>query len=158
MTDTRGRLNINPGEYYFGSEYAMLYTLLGSCVAVTCWHPKFFLGGLCHYVVPGVPEDKLPLPKNEMGRYGESALAALASAMHFYGPVHRFHVSIFGGSDTLHQFRIGERNIQVAKHWLRQLHIKPQAIDVGGHYSRSLMFNTRSGEIEIKRQSMDLGA
>ena len=41
MTE-HGRLNINPGEYYFGSEYAMLYTLLGSCVAVTCWHPKFF--------------------------------------------------------------------------------------------------------------------
>ena len=39
---TRGdaRLNIHPGEWYFGNEYESLYTVLGSCVALSLWHPK----------------------------------------------------------------------------------------------------------------------
>lgn len=157
MAESRSppRLNINPGEYYFGSEYPLIYTLLGSCIAVTCWHPKFLLGGMCHYVVPNIPEEKLPLPRDEVGRYGDSALAALTTAMRFYGSIHRFHIGVFGGSDTLQQFRVGERNIHLAQAWIAQLQIKPKMCDLGGQCSRSLLFNSLTGEIKVTRHSMD---
>lgn len=49
------RNNIHPGEYYFGSEFDSLYTVLGSCVSLSVWHHRLKMGGLCHYVLPVLP-------------------------------------------------------------------------------------------------------
>ncbi|MBD3609698.1 MAG: chemotaxis protein CheD [Gammaproteobacteria bacterium] len=54
-----GFLTLNQGDIYFGSDQAGVDTLLGSCVAVTLWHPYKKLGGMSHIVLPGKgPEDK----------------------------------------------------------------------------------------------------
>ncbi len=151
------RLNINPGDYYFGGEYPQIFTLLGSCIAVTCWHPRFRIGGVCHYVIPYVPKEKLPLAAGEIGRYGESALTYLHTAMQYYGSVQRFQLGVYGGSDTLLQFSVGQRNIEVVKNWVDNLNIKPRVWDVGGHCSRALLFSLASGLVEIKRLAIDEG-
>ena len=33
------KLFLMPGQWYFGGKASELRTLLGSCVAVTLWHP-----------------------------------------------------------------------------------------------------------------------
>lgn len=43
---------LQPGEFYFGDEKTRIRTLLGSCVAITMWHPKLNIGGMCHYMLP----------------------------------------------------------------------------------------------------------
>ena len=43
---------LNPGEYAFGTELDRIRTILGSCVAVTFWHPGLRLGAMCHYLLP----------------------------------------------------------------------------------------------------------
>ena len=39
---------LQPGELWFGDEQTRIRTILGSCVAVTLWHPGRRIGGMCH--------------------------------------------------------------------------------------------------------------
>ena len=41
-----------PGEFRFATSPTRLRTILGSCVAVTLWHPERKIGGMCHYMLP----------------------------------------------------------------------------------------------------------
>ena len=68
---------LQPGEFYFGEEKTRIRTLLGSCVAVTLWHPKLRIGGMCHYMLPRRPRDKAGAAEKLDGRY-----AALGDAFH----------------------------------------------------------------------------
>jgi chemotaxis protein CheD len=43
---------IMPGQWHFGPEQITVKTLLGSCVALTLWHPQRRIGGMCHYLLP----------------------------------------------------------------------------------------------------------
>ena len=47
-----GRHIIEPGGFYFGDNENEIYTLLGSCVAVTLWHPFLNFAGMCHVILP----------------------------------------------------------------------------------------------------------
>ena len=49
---------IRPGEFYFGDGNTRIRTILGSCVAVTLWHPERHIGGMCHYMLPRRPRRK----------------------------------------------------------------------------------------------------
>lgn len=54
MTDPLGLLEVflGPGDLYFGDQFTRIRTLLGSCVAITLWHPRALIGGMCHYMMP----------------------------------------------------------------------------------------------------------
>lgn len=41
-----------PGEVFFGGSPSRVHTVLGSCVAITVWHPAHRVGGMCHYMRP----------------------------------------------------------------------------------------------------------
>ena len=44
---------LRPGEIFFGKgKQIVVRTLLGSCVAITLWHPKKHFGGMCHVTMP----------------------------------------------------------------------------------------------------------
>ena len=45
-------LSLMPGELWSGRGAASVRTLLGSCVALTLWHPRLRVGGMCHYLLP----------------------------------------------------------------------------------------------------------
>src|SRR5690606_5865574 len=46
-------VNLLPGALWFGTGDVRLHTLLGSCVAITLWHPRYRYGGMCHFMLPG---------------------------------------------------------------------------------------------------------
>ncbi|MGI9213007.1 MAG: chemotaxis protein CheD, partial [Methylococcaceae bacterium] len=43
---------LQPGEYYFSDRDTRIRTVLGSCVAITFWHPGILVGGMCHFMLP----------------------------------------------------------------------------------------------------------
>ena len=150
------RLNLHPGEWYFGMEYLSLYTLLGSCVALSVWHPRLKLGGLCHYLLPTAPEQRLQqdLRAGHAGRYAVTVLALLKQRMLAYGAVNEYQIGLFGGSDSDSNFTIGKQNIVYAQQWLAAQHINLKVCDVGGNKSRTLILNVLSGELHVKSYSM----
>ena len=76
-----------PGELFFGERVSDLHTLLGSCVAVTWWHAKRRIGGMCHYLLPcrqrapGQPRD---------GKFGDEAIGIDIQPRHGFFVMRRF--------------------------------------------------------------------
>ncbi|MDO8775427.1 MAG: chemotaxis protein CheD, partial [Burkholderiaceae bacterium] len=62
---------LQPGEVYFGGRDTRIRTLLGSCVAITMWHPGMLAGGMCHYMLPGAPTGRRGALD---GRYADEAM------------------------------------------------------------------------------------
>lgn len=146
------RLSIHPGEWYFGNEYESLYTVLGSCVALSVWHPTLKIGGLCHYLLPVQP-GYLRDPGSE-GRYGKTALELLKRAMLRYAAPSDYQLGLFGGCDalpnSLSNHGIGKQNILFAQRWLQDEKLTLVQEDVGGAVSRSLTLEIFSGALSVK--------
>jgi chemotaxis protein CheD len=160
--------SIHPGEWYFGVEYARLHTVLGSCVALTAWHPALKIGGMCHYLLAIEPNKKNdPASRNELNqqrmvmgdcRYANNALEQMKRSMQAYADMNEFQLGIFGGGDMFAYSTptsIGFDNIAFARQWLMREKLKPIHVDVGGAISRSLMLVIPTGEIQLKQYEMN---
>lgn len=155
--------SIHPGEWYFGDEYERLHTVLGSCVALTAWHPVLKLGGMCHFLLASEPVQSKREGALRQGvtgdcRYAIHALAQMKRAMLAYADVAEYQLGLFGGGDMF-SFRastsIGQDNIAYACQWLRREKLQPTQTDVGGHISRSLMLLIPTGEVHLKHYQMN---
>jgi chemotaxis protein CheD len=159
LTPQNLRLSIHPGEWYFGHEYTSLHTILGSCVALSTWHPALKLGGLCHYLLPAPPEHKKEsslLQDDGAGRYGKTALLLMKQSMECYAPLSEYQLGLFGGCDTIANGDIGQQNALYGQRWLKDLNLNAIQVDVGGNRSRSLVFDIVSGVITLKHYATQI--
>jgi chemotaxis protein CheD len=159
MNAVESELFIHPGDWYFGGEHRKVRTLLGSCVALTVWHPRLQIGGMCHYLLPKPP---LVLDKGTLDpRYGIHALQLLRLAMQQTGHLSEYQLGCFGGSDMFGgriQGRVGEMNIELAVRWLAEHRLALKHQDTGGFVSRSLVLDMKSGQVSLKRAEPDIQA
>ncbi|WP_308389098.1 chemotaxis protein CheD [Acidithiobacillus sp. AMEEHan] len=152
---------LQPGDWYFGGPDLVLRTLLGSCIAVTLWHPQTHMGGMCHFLLPrrfGTSDGRLD------GRYGEEAIAALLHALQQQGRrAGDFHCKIFGGGNMLGRYSNKDsmagddpctdvpcRNIRAASTLVRDAGFDLQGVHVGGEGHRNLSFHLHSGEVQLR--------
>ncbi|RYG17036.1 MAG: chemotaxis protein CheB [Chitinophagaceae bacterium] len=150
-------MTLNPGDWYLGNDCESVATVLGSCVAVTAWHPELKVGGFCHYILPAVPSSQRhldPFHNDNAGRYGKTALILLKKAMLRYAPLKEYKIGLFGGSDSLSNYGIGKQNIFYAQQWLYDEKLTIDKKDVGGLISRTLVLHLDSGVIDIKESPM----
>lgn len=148
------QLMLMPGQMHFGDKAASLRTLLGSCVAITLWHPLRRLGGMCHFLLPTRarrPGDALD------GRYGDEALEAMVLAIQRSGTQpEEYHAHLYGGADTLPEgsglkFNVGERNIEQGWSLIDRHGFQLQGVDVGEDVPRTVTLVLASGEVDMKR-------
>jgi chemotaxis protein CheD len=146
-------ISLLPGELYFGQRH-LLKTLLGSCVAITLWHPQRQFGGMCHYLLPHRtrrPEEKLD------GRYGDEAVTTLVSALERAGTKSSDYIChLYGGADTLSgatqtKFNVGERNIEQAWTLIDRYGFQIDGIDVGDDVPRHVSIDLRTGLVDVRR-------
>jgi chemotaxis protein CheD len=159
--------SIHPGEWYFGVEYERLHTVLGSCVALTAWHPTLKVGGMCHYLLATEPSAKNAVittgkiaRQTQLSdcRYAVNALAEMKKAMLAYAGVAEYQLGVFGGGDMFAYSTptsIGHDNIAYIQQWLKRENLQPVHTDVGGAISRSLMLVVSTGEIQLKHYQMN---
>lgn len=156
MKTLKGDLVIHPGEWYFGADHRCVRTLLGSCIAITAWHPRMLLGGMCHYLLPRPPQ--LPEKPVVDPRYGIYALQLMRQAMERTAPLHEFHLGFYGGSDMFGgriQRGVGEANIILAVQWLAQNRFSVKYQDTGGFVSRTIALDMDTGHISLKKTESD---
>ena len=148
-----------PGELYFGDFRLSASTFLGSCVAISLWHPQRHIGGLCHYVLPKRPG----LKTNTLdGNYGEEAIAIFLDYIRQSGTQpHEYEVGMFGGGvimpveeQSIGQ-NIGARNIAIGRQLLKKHGFVLSHEDVGGHVSRQVSINLVNGEISLHDEAID---
>ena len=143
-----------PGQLYFGSQAASVRTLLGSCVAITLWHPARRVGGMCHFLLPGRPR----AAGNTLdGRYGDEALEMMMAALRRTGLApFEFEAHLYGGADTMPEgagikLNVGERNIEQGWTLIDQHGFALQGVDVGENVPRSVQLTLASGEVWMRR-------
>lgn len=153
-------MTIHPGDWYFGRDFEKLHTILGSCVAITVWHPSLRIGGMCHYLLskPSAAHVQTSRDNKSDFRYASIVLREMKKTMIYYGKMQDYQIGFFGGGDmfpTSNLPSIGSENIAYAQRWLQQENIQPTKKDVGGSISRSLALIVPTGEIKIKHYVMN---
>ncbi len=151
---------LQPGEFYFGDRNTRIRTLLGSCIAITFWHPKASVGGMCHYLLPSRTGDT-GIPQLD-GRYGDEALMWLIrEAVARSTAPGEYEIKVFGGgnmfpkSSQAARSEVGKRNIEQAFALLNNYRLPVAAKHVGGHGHRNLIFDVWSGHVWMKFVQLD---
>lgn len=147
-------LVLMPGQMHLGQQVASLRTLLGSCVAITLWHPQRRIGGMCHFLLPqrqrrhGEPPD---------GRYGDEAVAEMVKALQTLGTQPQEYVAhLYGGADTMSgvsaaRFNIGERNIEQGWSLIDRYGFQLDGVDVGEDIPRTVALTLATGVVAMRR-------
>lgn len=147
-------LYLPPGAFHFGAGPLHLHTVLGSCVAITLWHPYLRVGGMCHYLLP----EPLGRGKAADGRYAGGAMALFLRAIAPTGAAPAtWQAKLFGGGRmfvTVHgpppATDIGLRNIEMGRRLLREHGFSIDSEHVAGLGHRNLVLDLASGEVWLR--------
>jgi chemotaxis protein CheD len=150
---------LQPGESRLVREPAILRTLLGSCVGIAFRASRLGAGALCHPMLPRIPAKQTISMKPSAGfRYVDFAIRDLARQFDALGARRdEVEVKIFGGGDVLltandaSRPTVGSLNIDVALKLLEEEGFKVAASSLGGNCGVTILFNTQTGEVLLKR-------
>jgi len=148
---------LSPGEYSFGGHDTSIRTLLGSCVAVTMWHPGRQLGGMCHFLVPQRTGRATELD----ARYGtEAILMLIRSAVELDTDPADYQFKVFGGGNMFptlqssEQGDVGRKNAACALSLLTQIGHAVVAQHVGDCGHRNIVFDVWSGDVWLQHRRL----
>jgi chemotaxis protein CheD len=153
---------IHPGEYLVSREDIIISTVLGSCIAVAIRDEYAGIGGLNHFMLPGIAGrgEHPAAPKafaTEDAKYGMYAMELLINDLLREGcRRERLKSKVFGGAALLGfgsrgQRTVAEENIEFVMEFLAAEKIPILATDVGGNEARKILFFVKSGKVLLKR-------
>lgn len=153
---------LQPGEFYFGDSDTRIRTILGSCVAITFWHPKMRIGGMCHYMLPKNHRQHHKHPHHKQhpheldGKYAEDAIQMF---MHEIKKSHTktsdYEVKMFGGGNQFPDqdnsvFTVSDKNVMLGHSLLDEYGFTLKSEHLGGIGHRNIMFDLWSGDVWVK--------
>ncbi|HCS62906.1 MAG TPA: chemotaxis protein [Cellvibrio sp.] len=98
---------LHAGDLVFGQGQRLLNTLLGSCVAITLWHPQRRLGGMCHFALPANLDVKVIKDAKLDARYATDCINLFKKIAHErQTKLSDYEAKIFGGGNMLQSVRI----------------------------------------------------
>jgi chemotaxis protein CheD len=151
---------LQPGEWYFDAAGVRLRTVLGSCIALTLWHRRRRIGGMCHYMLPS--RARVRDVADLDGRYGDEALGLLErEAARFGTRLAEYEVKLFGGASMFGSLRVAgaavpafgsvpERNVEQARLLVARHGLKVRAESLGGLAHRQVVFDIESGDVWLR--------
>jgi chemotaxis protein CheD len=151
---------LQPGEIFFGDNETRIRTLLGSCVAITVWHPRRKIGGMCHYMLPARRRGK----KFQVldGRYADEALLLLLKEILRAGTnPYEYEVKLFGGGNMFaattraqQQLNVADRNVDAGRALLQQHGFTALVEHLGGRGHRQIIFEVGSGDVWLRQHAL----
>lgn len=147
---TRQRVHVVQGEVQVASgEDVVLTTLLGSCVAACIRDPGAGVGGMNHFLLPGVGEGD----RHRAESYGLYLMELLVNGLLKRGARRgALEAKLFGGARTVDGLSdIGAKNARFAKRFLAMEGIALVGGDLGGDRGRRVEYWPHSGRA---RQSL----
>jgi len=148
-----------PGELHLARRPALIRTILGSCIGVTFWSAQLGVGALCHSLLPRCPAPSpFGISPAAGRRYVDFAIRDLVRQFDELGACRtELEVKLFGGADVLlvkpESVRptVGRMNIDAAIEIVKSEGLNVTASSLGGTSGLSIKFNTRSGEVLLRR-------
>ena len=149
-------VTLAPGEFYFGGSYTRVHTLLGSCVAITLWHPMKHIGGMCHYLLPSRGLNQC----SSQGYYADEAIDLFLLSIKKANTQPRdYEVKLFGGGNMFESLghkigpeNVSHNNILIGQNLLKQHGFSSvKATDVGGTSHRKIFLELWNGDVWVQR-------
>jgi len=148
---------LKPGEFRFGGGSTRMHTLLGSCVAITLWHPVLHVGGMCHFMLPsrdGRPSSGLD------GRYADEAMQLFMQEISKRNThSDEYQTKLFGGGNMFPHLmgkktssEVGVRNVEAARSLLSANAFRIQSEDVGSSGHRRVILDLRDGNVWVRHE------
>ena len=146
---------LHPGEFYFGDRDTRIRTLLGSCVAITMWHPVRKIGGMCHYMLPTRGNAGA---EGAGGRYADEAIVLFLREIAANGTYpSEYEVKLIGGGDMFPGVerrsaqRIPARNLEAGRSLVIEHGFRIKTEDLGGTGHRNLIFDIGNGDVWVRK-------
>jgi len=156
MIERRREIAVGVGEGAAdsGGDFSLITFALGSCVGVTLWDPCALVGGMLHCQLP-VSYQNEERAKDNPFIYTDTGTAELLRRLYSLGADKRRLVARIAGcldtkSTSPASFRVGARNLAVARRVLWKNDIVVSAEDVGGRLPRTLQLDMHSGETRVR--------
>jgi chemotaxis protein CheD len=150
-----------PGGFHFGSGDYRVRTLLGSCVAMTLWHPLARIGGMSHFLLPGRCRPASGAEHRLDGRFADESMAMFAEAVAESGTwMGDFEIKIFGGgqqfaaSDPASGIDVPERNVAAAVELAARYGLSVTSTHLGQSGSRQVVLDLSSGAVWMRHRSL----
>lgn len=147
---------LNPGEFCFTDSAVVIYTLLGSCVSITLWHPKHKIGGMCHYMLPGRGRRGADGSTELDGRYADEALHMFRYEVDRRGTKPwEYEVNMFGGGNQFPNIassaplRVSQDNVVVGLRLIKEHGFTLRSRHLGGVGYRRLSFDVSTGAVRL---------
>jgi chemotaxis protein CheD len=145
---------ILPGEYYVTARDMVLVTVLGSCVSACIRDRVSGIGGMNHFMLPDVAQDKSS-PNSVPARYGTYAMELMINQLLKMGARRAsLEAKVFGGGNVLRGLEtsnVGGRNADFALSYLRTEGIAVASQDLLDVYPRKVYFFPNSGRVLVKK-------
>lgn len=142
-----------PGEFYVSTSDEMISTTLGSCVSACLWDEKNKIGGMNHFLLPVLAGTKGASSSNDSYalRYGNWIMESLINELLKHGAERKnLRAKVFGGGFIKNGLTNNDRNVKFVLAHLMLENIPLVNENTGGSYPRKLMFNPRTGAIQMK--------
>jgi chemotaxis protein CheD len=154
-------VQLHIGEYRVSRSPEILYTLLGSCVAVCLFDAAAQIGGMNHILLPGRAEDEGRF--DDVARFGLDAVELLVRALVDAGAARkRLAAKLFGGGHVIRHMdeatSPGYRNVRFIRELMERERIPVVTSDLGGYEARKVWFRTDSADAILKRVPVKLVA
>jgi chemotaxis protein CheD len=145
-------LLVKMAEIEVAENSKLLKTTLGSCVGVILHDEKRSISGLAHIMLPQrFRQDP------SVGKYADTAIPALINRIVSRGGrKENMRAFITGGANMFKASgdrkiaTIGEKNVEATRQILARLGVPIVFDETGGDRGRTVLFDTRSGKIQIK--------
>lgn len=147
-------VQLHVGEYRVSRSPEVLYTLLGSCVAVCLFDAGAGIGGMNHILLPGRAANGGRF--DDVARFGHDAVELLVRALVDAGAARRrLAAKLFGGGHVIRQMdeatSPGYRNVRFINELMEKERIPVTASDLGGYAARKVWFRTDTADVILKR-------
>ena len=148
---------LQPGEYYFGDHNTRVKTLLGSCVALTLWHPYLLIGGMCHFLLPTRIKEAAWTPN---GKYADEVIQLLLAEIKGKNTrPQEYEAKLFGGGNMFpglkskYEKHIGRKNVEAGCQLIEHHGMQYRASDLGGEFHRNIIFDIWNGHVWVNVNS-----
>lgn len=134
------------------SKKVALTTTLGSCVSVCVCDTHLGIGGMNHFLLPGL-QGVNNYDRSEAARYGSAAIEILLNALYSNGASKNdLMVKVFGGGKVISGVSadVGRRNVEFAKNFFKNEKIRVHGEDSGGITGRKVVFFPATGRVLVR--------
>ncbi|TQV84176.1 chemoreceptor glutamine deamidase CheD [Exilibacterium tricleocarpae] len=147
---------ILPGEFYVSTHGEMIVTVLGSCVSACIRDRVIGIGGMNHFMLPAQGEGTDGWGQSQVSmslRYGNWAMEYLINTILTNGGRRKnLEVKLFGGGNVLSNMTgVGQRNIDFARHYVKEERLLVDAQDLGDIYPRKVLYFPDTGAVKVKK-------